>query len=79
MAAATATKKAKTTVPKQREPKPEAALAAKNNNPPGNQGHSPNGVALTVRIEINLPAAGDQDTYDRIFKSIRENLLRGQS
>jgi hypothetical protein len=30
---------------------------------------------LTVRIEINLPADGDQKTYDRIFKSIRENLL----
>lgn len=35
------------------------------------------GVGLTVRIEINLPASGDQETYDRIFKSIRENLLRG--
>ena len=34
-------------------------------------------VGLTVRIEINLPADGDQDTYDRIFKSIRENLLNG--
>jgi hypothetical protein len=33
-------------------------------------------IGLTVRIEINLPAQGDQDTYDRIFKSIRENLLR---
>lgn len=32
---------------------------------------------LTVRIEINLPASGDQETYDRIFKSIRENLLNG--
>jgi hypothetical protein len=30
---------------------------------------------LTVRIEINLPADGDQDTYDHIFRSIRENLL----
>ena len=30
---------------------------------------------LTVRIEINLPASGDQETYDRIFKSIRDNLL----
>ena len=30
---------------------------------------------LTVRIEINLPAAGDQETYDNIFRSIRENLL----
>ena len=34
-------------------------------------------VGLTVRIEINLPAEGDQATYDRIFKSIRENLLNG--
>lgn len=36
------------------------------------------GVALTVRIEINLPASGDQETYDRIFKSIRENLLNAK-
>lgn len=34
-------------------------------------------VGLAVRIEINLPADGDQKTYDRIFKSIRENLLNG--
>lgn len=34
-------------------------------------------MALTVRIEINLPAGGDQQTYDAIFKSIRENLLNG--
>lgn len=34
-------------------------------------------LGLTVRIEINLPAQGDQETYDRIFKSIRENLLNG--
>lgn len=32
-------------------------------------------VALTVRIEINLPANGSQATYDNIFKSIRANLL----
>jgi len=32
-------------------------------------------LGLTVRIEINLPADADQSTYDRIFKSIRENLL----
>jgi len=34
-------------------------------------------VGLTVRIEVNLPADGNQETYDRIFKSIRENLLNG--
>jgi len=30
---------------------------------------------LTVRIEINLPVSDDQSVYDKIFKSIRENLL----
>ncbi|MBY8965202.1 MULTISPECIES: DUF5343 domain-containing protein [Pseudomonadota] len=32
-------------------------------------------LGLTVRIEINLPADGDKETYDNIFKSIRENLI----
>lgn len=31
-------------------------------------------LALTVRIEINLPAEGTQETYDAIFKSIKANL-----
>lgn len=38
---------------------------------------SPDGrkdMALTVRIEINLPANGSKETYDNIFKSIRANL-----
>ena len=41
----------------------------------GKQADRPFG--LTVRIEVNLPASGDQAMYDRIFKSIRENLLNG--
>lgn len=32
-------------------------------------------MALTIRIEINLPAEGSAETYDNIFKSIRANLL----
>jgi hypothetical protein len=35
-------------------------------------------LALTVRIEVNLPANADQATYDSIFKSIRENLINGR-
>jgi len=31
-------------------------------------------IALTVRIEINLPAEGTQETYDAIFRSIKANL-----
>jgi hypothetical protein len=31
--------------------------------------------ALTIRIEINLPAGADKETYDKIFQSLRENLL----
>lgn len=43
----------------------------------GNTRDSGRDLGLTVRIEINLPADGNQETYDRIFKSIRENLLNG--
>jgi hypothetical protein len=39
------------------------------------QGEGGRDFALAVRIEINLPVADDQATYDRIFRSIRENLL----
>jgi Family of unknown function (DUF5343) len=39
--------------------------------------HAPQGVALSMRVEINLPIASDQETYDRIFRSIKENLLNG--
>jgi hypothetical protein len=34
-------------------------------------------IGLTVRIEVNLPASGDQKTYDSIFQSIRKNLING--
>lgn len=34
-------------------------------------------IGLTVRIEINLPADGTKETYDNIFKSIKENLING--
>jgi len=33
---------------------------------------SPN---ITVRIELNLPITNDQSVYDKLFKSIKENLL----
>lgn len=32
-------------------------------------------VGLTVRIEINLPGEGSKETYDNIFKSIKENII----
>lgn len=42
----------------------------------GDASNSQNGkVGLTVRIEINLPANGSQETYDNIFQSIRKNLF----
>lgn len=36
-------------------------------------------VGLTVRIEVNLPAGGDEKTYDSIFRSIRKNLIDGSA
>lgn len=41
----------------------------------GGANRDANDIGLTVRIEINLPAQGDQETYDRIFQSIKKNLL----
>jgi|SRR5271155_4463262 hypothetical protein len=54
-----------------------AKSVAKDKNLPQNGAGSGDkrDFGLTVRIEVNLPPAGDQETYDRIFRSLRENLL----
>jgi len=56
---------------KEKEKSSTVLLPPKKDPPPA----SGRDFGLTVRIEVNLPPAGDQDTYDRIFKSIRENLI----
>jgi hypothetical protein len=33
---------------------------------------------VTVRVEINLPVTDDQSVYDKIFKSLRANLIDGK-
>ena len=62
---------------KAKSPKPAKVKgdspAAEPPNGPANNGLRDFG--LTVRIEVNLPAGGDQETYDKIFRSIRENLF----
>lgn len=35
-------------------------------------------LGLTVRIEVNLPADASQDAYDKIFQSLRKNLIDGK-
>lgn len=64
------------------QPKPEKASVP----PPAHDGqdagpkqsiNGSNNLGLTVRVEINLPADGSKETYDAIFKSIKENLLGG--
>lgn len=59
----------KTPPPAQLEQPPSIGV-----NPKHNEG---SGFGLTVRVEINLPADGTKETYDNIFKSIKENLLGG--
>ncbi|MBI2783193.1 MAG: DUF5343 domain-containing protein [Gammaproteobacteria bacterium] len=51
-------------------PPPPSAGAHQNHN-------EGTGFGLTVRVEVNLPADGTKETYDNIFKSIKENLLGG--
>jgi hypothetical protein len=45
---------------------------------PAIEGLQESRVGLTVRIEVNLPAGGDQETYDNIFQSIRKNFIDGK-
>ena len=78
--AASAVKKPKASVQegsrnKATRPKKPPESGASSNE--GNNGAGPSPVGLTVRIEVNLPASGDQETYDRIFQSIRKNLING--
>ena len=81
----TAPKTAKTTgqsskPTKTKTPKLAAGEVAKTNASPANplpaaDTSKKGGVALSVRIEINLPAEATAETYDNIFKSIRANLM----
>jgi hypothetical protein len=56
--------------------KDEASSASVTESPAASGAHA-KGIGLSVRIEINLPADGTKETYDNIFKSLRENLLNG--
>lgn len=66
----------------QKPAKLKSAQARTSVNPAAGTGGSSdssgkNDLGLTVRVEINLPADGTKETYDAIFKSIKENLLSG--
>jgi hypothetical protein len=71
------------TTPKPKQAKPKAAPQKKASGPTVTVEEPPKAdgkdgrkdMALTVRIEINLPGNGTQETYDAIFKSIRANLI----
>lgn len=55
--------------------KPKTQKSKSDGVPPAGEYKGARDIGLTVRIEVNLPPSGDQETYDRIFRSIRENLL----
>lgn len=57
--------------------KPKEATKPKANSSPKVEIAGKKDMALTVRIEVNLPANGSKETYDNIFKSIRQNLIDG--
>jgi Family of unknown function (DUF5343) len=56
---------------KKTKPEPTLALPATAAGPA-----SP--LGLTVRVEVNLPADASQDAYDKIFQSLRKNLIDGK-
>jgi Family of unknown function (DUF5343) len=55
--------------------KPAAARATKSEKTDRDGATVVPRLGLTVRIEVNLPAEGDQQTYDMIFQSIQRNLI----
>lgn len=63
--------------PKARSPKVKTVAQSSTGTPSTtiNNNDSRRDMAMTVRIEINLPSQGTQETYDAIFKSIRANLI----
>ena len=66
----------KTNKPKQDMPKSNTPKSAPFTIPTEQAHLKPSGnFALSVRIEVNLPSDGTKETYDNIFKSIRENLI----
>jgi len=46
------------------------------NEPLVKRSSSRRGLNLTLHIDLHLPANASQETYDRIFRSIREQLLK---
>lgn len=64
------------TVAKKKEVPPKVVQESNENGLGGVKGNRDFG--LTVRVEINLPAGADQETYDKIFRSIKENLINAE-
>lgn len=60
-----------------KQPRAEPPVLMENGKGQGGNG-TQRDFGLTVRVEVNLPPAADQETYDRIFRSIRENLLNAK-
>ncbi|MDR3390719.1 MAG: DUF5343 domain-containing protein [Sulfuriferula sp.] len=68
----------KSTKPKESKNTQSSIQPGESSSLSGRQKHiEGHGFGLTVRVEINLPADGTKETYDNIFKSIKENLLGG--
>jgi hypothetical protein len=73
--AAGASKPAKPKVAKPEKAKASAKAASSAPDPAVHFKPGKKDMALTVRVEINLPAEASAETYDNIFKSIKANLL----
>ncbi len=74
----TPSKRARPTATEKKRRESKGKTVAEHTKINSNEGESTRQVGLSVRIEVNLPADGDQQTYDRIFRSIRKNLIDGE-
>ena len=76
-----ATRPRSTSENSQKSSKPKSAKASSLNKaetPPKKASNSLfDHLGMSIKIEVNLPSDASRETYDHIFKSIRENLING--
>lgn len=58
---------------------PSALATPHANSLPPPQGNESVGLNLSYTINLNLPATSDIAVFNAIFKSLKENLLRGSN
>ena len=74
----TRTRKTSANSEKPKKNLPKKSPADKSKTSVENSSNSPfDQLGMSIKIDVNLPSDASRETYDNIFRSIRENLING--